>query len=98
MITYEGDLQLSVGDFLFVAYKALHTEKNRDYNSILQNTNEKFVHVVFEKKTGYILTNNSKLHLELSIFKGVTQYDYDNNTDRLLEYVTCIDMLKKHEY
>ena len=29
---------------------------------------------------------------ELALYKGISQYDYDNNTDKLIEYLThCKD-------
>jgi len=93
-----SDLQLTAEDFLFVAYRIMHTEKNKEYNADLQKTNDNYIHVIFEKKTECFFTNNSKLFLELSIEQGISQYDYENDTIRLLHYVSCIDRLAKFEY
>ena len=36
--------------------------------------------------------NCSGLFTELALYKGISQYDYDNNTDKLIEYLThCKD-------
>ena len=76
----------------------LPTEKNRAYNAALKSTGEKYIYVIFERNTGYISTNSAQLQLELSVEQGVSQYDYDNDTDMFLYYITCLDRLKKEEY
>ncbi len=93
-------LQLRFDTFKFVAYKLLETEKNKSYNSILftNGFTEKFVYIILEQETGYNLANHSKIQLELTIAQGISQYDYDNNTDVLLNYISCIDRLDKKEY
>lgn len=91
-------LKLTAEQFQFVSYRLLPTEKNRVYNASLGNTGEKYIYVIFERNTGYISTNNALLQLELSVEQGVSQYDYDNNTDIFLYYITCLERLKKKEY
>ena len=90
--------QLKAADFIFTAYKLLPTKKNETYNAKLNGKKEKFIYVILEEKTGYILTNNAKLHLELTIEKGISQNDYDHDTARLMEYISCIEHLEKKEY
>ena len=92
------ELKLKTDQFQFVSYRLLPTDKNYVYNAILRQTGEKYIYVIFERNTGYISTNNAQLHLELSVEQGVRQYDYDNDTDMLLYYITCVDRLKKKEY
>ena len=42
--------------------------------------------------SGHIESNCSGLFTELALYKGISQYDYDNNTDKLIEYLThCKD-------
>lgn len=91
-------LRLKAEQFQFVSYRLLPTDKNCVYNAVLHKIGEKYIYVIFEKNTGYISTNNAQLHLELSVEQGVSQYDYDNNTDIFLYYITCIDRLQKKEY
>ena len=91
-------LKLTAEQFQFVSYRLLPTEKNRAYNAALKSTGEKYIYVIFERNTGYISTNSAQLQLELSVEQGVSQYDYDNDTDMFLYYITCLDRLKKEEY
>jgi hypothetical protein len=92
--------QLTPDDFKFVAYKLLDTEKNKFYNNILfiDGFTEKIVYIILERKTGYNLVNHSKIQLELTIAQGISQYDYENDTDVLLNYISCMDRLDKKEY
>ena len=92
------ELQLSEEDFDFIAYRLCPVESNAEYAKALKATHEKYIYVVFETKTDFILSNSSKLFLELMIQCGVSQYDYDNNTLRLLEYVSCLNRYEKKEY
>lgn len=92
------ELKLKAEQFQFVSYRLLPTDKNYVYNAVLSKTREKYIYVIIERNTGYISTNNAQLHLELTIEQGVSQYDYDNNTDMLLYYITCVDRLHKKEY
>lgn len=93
-----AELNLAVEQLQFVAYRLLLSEKNSAYNEVLCESKAKFIYVIFEKRTGYISTNNSQLLLELSVEQGISQYDYDNTTSRFLYYITCVDRLAKKEY
>lgn len=37
--------------------------------------------------TGCIESNSVRLFTELELYKRISQYDYDNNTDKLIEYL-----------
>lgn len=93
-----AELNLTAEQLQFVSYRLLPSEKNSVYNEALCGTSERYIYVIFEENTGYILTNNSQLHLELSVEQGISQYDYDNTTSRFLYYISCIDRLAKKEY
>ena len=58
----------------------------------------KFVYILFELRTRYVISNSAKLQLEIVIQQGIGQYDYENNTEYLLYYISCIDRLKNKEY
>ena len=91
-----NNLHLSSEDFEFIAYKLLSTSKNEAYNEKLED--EKFVYILFELRTRYVISNSAKLQLEIVIQQGIGQYDYENNTEYLLYYISCIDRLKNKEY
>ncbi|OLA34871.1 MAG: hypothetical protein BHW38_02175 [Firmicutes bacterium CAG:321_26_22] len=53
---------------------------------------EEKIYVYIDETSGYIESNCSGLFTELALYKGISQYDYDNNTDKLIEYLThCKD-------
>lgn len=62
----------------YISYAPLSTEKER-------------IFVVFETKTESIFSNSSRLYLELFLFRGIGQFDYEQKTIMLLDYVTKLD-------
>ena len=59
---------------------------------ITQQISEEKIYVYIDETSGYIESNCSGLFTELALYKGISQYDYDNNTDKLIEYLThCKD-------
>ena len=53
---------------------------------------EEKIYVYIDETSGYIESNCNGLFTELALYKGISQYDYDNNTDKLIEYLThCKD-------
>lgn len=56
------------------------------------------IYVVFEKGTGYIRSNNNKLLLELFLERGVSQYDFDNDTNWLRSYLFYLESYSNGEY
>ena len=45
------------------------------------------IYVYIDEYTGCIESNSVRLFTELALYKGISQYDYDNNTDKLIEYL-----------
>ena len=82
----------------FIAYRLPLTEKNKAFLNGTRNVKDQFIYVIFESNTGFISTNHAHLHLELSVEQGISQYDYDNDTEMLIYYITCMDKLQKKEY
>lgn len=47
--------------------------------------------VYLERKTGFLsVDTSSRLFAELIIEKGITQYDFDQNTPQLMQYLSCL--------
>lgn len=93
-----SECQLSESQFQFISYRLKKTAKNCIYNADLRNSGNTFIYIIVERNTGFISTNNAKLHLELTVEQGISQIDYDSNSDYLLYYVRCIERLLKNEY
>ena len=45
------------------------------------------IYVYIDEYTGCIESNPVRLFTELELYKRISQYDYDNNTDKLIEYL-----------
>lgn len=45
------------------------------------------IYVYIDEYTGCIESNSVRLFIELALYKRISQYDYDNNTDKLIEYL-----------
>lgn len=64
-------VQADQNELEFVCYKLEKVADNKKYNYALRTSHGSFVYVIFEKKTGYILSNSSRLHLELVLAKAL---------------------------
>ena len=82
-------VQADQNELEFVCYKLEKVADNKKYNYALRTSHGSFVYVIFEKKTGYILSNSSRLHLELVLAQGVTQEDINENSFYMQYYVFC---------
>ncbi len=69
-------------------YKLLHS-KGHECN---------IIYAVFEEKTNYIGSNCGKLFLDLVIERGIEEKDYQQNSIKLIEYLSRIEALEKGWY
>ena len=80
---YEHNLQMQgypTENLKWVAYEVLNTKNNKDY---YKSSNFESLYVVFEKTTGWIYSNSQLLFLELTVERGISQYDYEHETNDL---------------
>lgn len=74
----------------FHAYRVEDSTASKRYYQEMDDDEKIYVYI--EEVSGYIESNSSGLFTELELYKGISQYDYDNNTDKLIEYLThCKD-------
>ena len=74
----------------FHAYRVEDSTASKEYYQEMDD--EEKIYVYIDEASGYIESNCSGLFTELALYKGISQYDYDNNTDKLIEYLThCKD-------
>ena len=74
----------------FYAYRVEDSTASKEYYQEMDD--EEKIYVYIDETSGYIESNCSGLFTELALYKGISQYDYDNNTDKLIEYLThCKD-------
>ena len=59
---------------------------------------DSYIYVVFEQETGYMVSNCAKLQWELTIARGVSDFDIEHRTIRFLEYQASISHLNLKEY
>lgn len=96
-------LKLSADDLDFVVYKLVRNEKSDDYYSkfwvnISASLRNELIYIIFETKTGYVYSNCNTLYLELYLKRGVSQFDYDNETLLLISYLSAVESYYKGEY
>ena len=89
MHSLDGE-NISSEDIKFHAYRVEDSMASKEYYQEMDD--EEKIYVYIDEATGYIESNCSGLFTELALYKGISQYDYDNNTDKLIEYLThCKD-------
>ena len=70
----------------FYAYRVEDSTASKRYYQEMDDDEKIYVYI--EEISRYIESNSSGLFTELELYKGISQYDYDNNTDKLIEYLT----------
>lgn len=81
---------ISPENIKFYAYRVEDSTASKEYYQEMDD--EEKIYVYIDETSGYIESNCSGLFTELAFYKGISQYDYDNNTDKLIEYLThCKD-------
>lgn len=81
---------ISPENIKFHAYRVEDSTASKKYYQEMDD--EEKIYVYIDEASGYIESNCSGLFTELALYKGISQYDYDNNTDKLIEYLThCKD-------
>lgn len=81
---------ISPENIKFHAYCVEDSTASKEYYQEMDD--EEKIYVYIDETSGYIESNCSGLFTELALYKGISQYDYDNNTDKLIEYLThCKD-------
>ena len=86
----------------FIAYKYLNNKSNHEfyhkYSNFIALPHCNDIVIIFETKTNRVTCNCTKLQLELTVYKGIDKYNFDNKTMYLLEYLTNIDFLNQLEH
>lgn len=67
-------------------------------NSLIKSVVEGKICIIMESETEYIESGSAKLFLEAALKLGVSQYDYENNTNELLCYLSRYKMYKEKKY
>ena len=81
---------ISPENIKFHAYRVEDSTASKKYYQEMDD--EEKIYVYIDEASGYIESNCSGLFTELALYKGISQYDYDNNTDKFIEYLThCKD-------
>ena len=81
---------ISPENIKFYEYRVEDSTASKEYYQEMDD--EEKIYVYIDETSGYIESNCSGLFTELALYKGISQYDYDNNTDKLIEYLThCKD-------
>lgn len=76
-------------DYLF--YQIKRTDVSDEYFRKWEN-DVKYIYLVIEKNTEYIFTQSSELRYELLLYRGVSDYDINNNTIEFQSYLSLLTM------
>ena len=77
---------ISSEDIKFHAYHVERSKASKRYYKEMDDDVKIYVYI--DEASGCIESNSCGLFTELELYKGISQYDYDNNTDKLIEYLT----------
>lgn len=79
----------------FIIYKVLSNNKSKKLYSYARKMSElmddDIIFIVFEKATNYMTSNVSKVQTKLLLLQGVSEYDYNNNTPVLINYIRMLE-------
>ena len=87
-----------IKDIKLRAYSIEYSTSSKIYYEEMNDDMKIYVYI--DEYTGCIESNSVRLFTELELYKRISQYDYDNNTDKLIEYLhNCKEWeeLKSHE-
>lgn len=76
---------ISPKDIKLHAYSIEYSTSSKIYYEEMND--EMKIYVYIDEYTGCIESNSVRLFIELALYKRISQYDYDNNTDKLIEYL-----------
>ncbi|MDR1101431.1 MAG: hypothetical protein LBL34_03645 [Clostridiales bacterium] len=98
-------MDLSFNDLEFMAYKIPNDKFGAEYYKYpyksmeVEGHGDDLIYVILEKHLdNYINCNCGKLSLDLAIKRGVSDYDYENNTIGLLEYLSRLEAIENKWY
>lgn len=85
----------------FMIFKVLKNKKSKKlYNKAIKMSElfeDEFIFIVFEKSTNFMTTNFSKLQTKLFLEKGISQYDYENETSLFISYLIMLNNFCKQK-
>lgn len=87
MHSLDGE-SISPEDIKFHAYRVEYSTASKKYYKEMEDDEKIYVYI--DEASGCIESNSSGLFTELELYKGISQYDYDNNTDKLIAYLTDV--------
>ena len=74
-----------IKDIKLRAYSIEYSTSSKIYYEEMNDDMKIYVYI--DEYTGCIESNSVRLFTELELYKRISQYDYDNNTDKLIEYL-----------
>lgn len=89
----------NVSDLHFSIYKVLYNDRSK---KIYKNTPElccneldEFIFLVFEQSSEYFISNSNVLTSMMILERGISEYDYINNTPSFVFYLKMLDNIKR---
>lgn len=89
-------LQVAPENMVFSTFKITRNEKSEIYYQDIPEYNE-FIYMIFEKFTGYLISNSNLLFVKMELVQGVSQQEFDTNglkLQALLSHLAALAMSK----
>lgn len=91
----EKGKKLEIEELDFIAYEVIENDKSEEYyKEVDPVTDDSSVIILIEKNTKYSQVNNRRLQTEILIEWGISQFDYDNNTEEFASYLSRLERLE----
>lgn len=100
----ERNLNLKVDDLNFLVFILPHNGQDSTYYQYpyrptsIDGYGDDLICIILERNTDYISCNCSRLFLDVVLERGISEYDYDNDTIELLIYLSRIEELENKWY
>ena len=84
----------------FMCFFIRNKGRGKEYHKILHSKGYEYneIYAIFEGETNYIGSNCGRLFLDLVIERGIEEKDYQQNSIKLIEYLSRIEALEKGWY
>lgn len=88
--------QLDTESLEIIIYKVIENESSFKYFNEIKATGQDYIVIFYEKNLGYFDSNSDLLKRKIWIKQGIDFYDYENNTLKLINYLSILDRCEEN--
>lgn len=87
------DTDLSENDYSIEVYELMKNKKSaipyKDFDSFCDRFCKLPIYIAIEKNSGFLVSNSNAIELKIAVEKGISESDYNNNTQEFFNYLQC---------